>query len=163
MAEAQPQEAQKKKEPDEKTKKRIRLGCAAIIAIIAIAVIISLISPGGKTEESSPTVTSTPIRITAGELYSAYDENEVSADAKYEDKILKVQGVVKSVGKDIIDTAYVVLTTGAEHEMWGVQCMFDTEYESQLAQLSKGQVITIQGRCSGYLINVLLRDCVLVD
>ena len=95
-------------------------------------------------------------------MYSAYEANEVAADAKYKSKILKVTGVVDSIGKDILDTPYVTLTSGGQYEVWGVQCMFDKKHEPELAQLTKGQTVTVQGKCDGYLINVLMKDCVLV-
>ncbi len=149
-----------KKAKDEIIKRRTRIGCAAIVIIAAIVLIISLLAPGDNSEEYSPTAT--PIKVTAQALYEAYEENEVAADAKYDDKILEVRGIVESIGKDILDTPYIKLTSGAEYEVWGVQCMFDEKHESELARLTKGQITTIQGRCSGYLINVIVRDCVLV-
>lgn len=119
-----------------------------------------------STPSTGPPSTSPPapaaIEVTADELIQAYEANEVAADAKYEGKILNVTGVVDNVGKDIVDTPYVVLTSGGEWEVWGVQCMFDKEHEPELAQLAVGQTVTVQGRCSGYLINVLVRDCIIV-
>jgi hypothetical protein len=106
---------------------------------------------------------SAAIEITAGELYAAYEANQVAADAQYKDKILKVTGVVDSIGKDILDTPYITLTSGGKYEMWGVQCMFDEKYEPELAKLTKGQTVTVQGKCDGYLVNVLLRDCALAS
>jgi aspartyl/asparaginyl-tRNA synthetase len=100
--------------------------------------------------------------VSAGDLYSEYKANEVAADAQYKGKTVQVTGIVDSIGKDILDTAYVTLTEGGEYEMWGVQCMFAEKYESELAQLSKGQTVTIQGKVEGYLINVLLHESILI-
>ena len=115
---------------------------------------------------SAPVETTTPapttIELTAQELYSAYEANQVAADAKYEDKTLIVTGVVDSIGKDILDTPYVTLTSSGAFAVWGVQCMFDDEHEPELAKLTKGQMVTVQGKCDGYLLNVLLRDCTLI-
>ena len=36
--------------------------------------------------------------LSADALFNAYDKNSVAADAKYEDKIVKVSGTVQSIG-----------------------------------------------------------------
>lgn len=120
---------------------------------------------GSTSSNSNTTIASTPkttavsaIEVTAEQLYDEYYANQVAADAKYKGKIVKVTGVVSSIGKDILDAPYVVLTSGEVFE-WGVQCTFSEADESALAQLSKGQTISIQGKVSSFLVNVLVRDC----
>ena len=109
-----------------------------------------------------PPSTPPPIIVSARDLISAYEENEVAADAQYEDRILMVTGSINNIGKDIVDDPYIVLTTGGEWDLGGVQCMFKAKDEATLAQLSTGQTVTIQGKCSGQsILNVLLRNCVL--
>jgi len=96
--------------------------------------------------------------VTADELYAAYRANEVRADATYKDTILLVTGRVRSIGKDILNTPYVSLYV-EEELLGGVQCMFSDADIAQLSMLHKGQTVTIQGRCSGLLMNVILREC----
>jgi len=96
------------------------------------------------------------IEITAAQLYAEYEANEIAADQKYKNKMLKVTGVLSSISKDILGSPYIVLTGGGEYEVWGVQCTFSSAYEPQLAKLTKGQQVTVTGKCKGYLINVLL-------
>jgi hypothetical protein len=132
-----------------------------ILATLVITAVLLTACTAPSTPSETPATPPPPaaIEITAEELYAAYEANQVAADAQYKDKILKVTGVINSIGKDILDTPYVVITGGGEYEVWGVQCMFGKKDESELAQLTKGQIVTIQGKCSGYLINVLLDDC----
>lgn len=143
----------------------IIVGC-----IIVIFVVIAIATSGEPTPTSSPSTESTPavtepsgIPVSAVQLYSAYKDNEVAADAQYEGKILDITGVVESIGKDILDTPYVTLTDGSEWAVWGVQCMFSKKDEATLAQLSKGQTITVRGKCDGYLVNVIVRNCTVVQ
>jgi len=98
------------------------------------------------------------------QLYSEYEANEVAADQKYEGKILRVQGTVAEIGKDVFfDTPpYVTLgVVGGFDWYLGVVCFFNEENE--VAQLSKGDTITVQGRYEGYLLGVSLEGCYIVS
>ncbi len=98
------------------------------------------------------------IEITAQQLYSDYDANEIAADQKYKGKLLKVTGVINSIGTDILGDPYIVLTGGGEYEVWGVQCTFPNtkSWKDKIATMEKGETWHIKGKCTGYLINVLL-------
>jgi hypothetical protein len=103
------------------------------------------------------------IRVSALELISAYKDNEVAADERYKGGVLEVSGMTDSIGKDILDTMHVVLKGGGEFEFRGVQCSFDDKHKGSLANLSKGQFITIRGKCEGLMGNVQLRECEIVN
>lgn len=53
----------------------------------------------------------TLIEVSAATLAREYDSNEITADKKYKDKFLFVQGTVDSVGKDMLDNIVVKLKT----------------------------------------------------
>jgi hypothetical protein len=98
------------------------------------------------------------IVVKAVDLRQAYEDNEIAADDKYKNKVLIVQGIVENIGKDILDTPYVTLAT--DNALGSVQCMFADDHKGELAELQKGQAISIKGRCGGKaLLNVLLRGC----
>ena len=96
--------------------------------------------------------------LSADTLYQAYDRNSVAADAKYEDKIVKVSGTIQSIGKDITDTAYLVI--GGRGFLDGVQCMLPRGQEALVARVSKGQYVTLKGKVSGQIMgNVIVNNC----
>ena len=109
--------------------------------------------------EQSPKVTpnSNPsVIITASKLYKEYNENEIAADEKYKGKIIEVTGVIRDIGNDIMDNAYITLVG---NEYFGdIQCYFNEK--SVVAKLSKGKRITVMGSCSGLMINVQVNDCI---
>jgi len=115
---------------------------------------------------SSPRPESTPatieaIELTAEELLQAYRTDEEGAEAEYKGKILRVTGMVGSVGKNMVGTPFVKLAGGGI-EAWRVRCMFDKEHETELAQVTKGRAITVQGECGDYRKpDVTMRDCIL--
>ena len=101
------------------------------------------------------------ITISAGELYQAYDANEVAADTKYMGKILQVSGTVEDISKDLYDTIYVTLSGGDEWSL-GVDCFFADSHTNDAANLSKGDRVTIKGKCDGTMMGVGIRGCSLV-
>ncbi len=103
----------------------------------------------------------TTIKITAPELCSAYRANEVAADIKYKGKIIKVTGVIDSIGRDAFRTAYFTLTSGGKYGLKTVWCTFNLKDEPQLAQLTRGQKVTVQGKCEGEQTYIRMGDCIL--
>lgn len=95
------------------------------------------------------------VDVTAAKLFADYEANEVSADAIYKDKVLRVSGTITKIGKDILDTPYVELAT--PNEYMGVQCMFDEA--GVLGTLKKGAKLTVRCKMDSKLGNVILRGC----
>lgn len=110
-----------------------------------------------KTHPDNPYILNVSYEISARELYSAYEQNEVAADNKYKGKKLAVNGVIKDIGNDILDDSYITLKTG--NLMGDVQCYLS---KKEVAKLSKGQLITVIGKCTGLFGNVGLKNCKLV-
>jgi len=102
------------------------------------------------------------IKITARKLYAEYEENEIKADEKYKDTWLEVSGEIKDFGKDIFDNPYIIIKSGDEHSLGGVQCnIFDSE-KPKVSKLSKGQLVIIKGKNSGMeMMSVVLNDCII--
>lgn len=95
--------------------------------------------------------------ISSSELYRAYKANEVSADEKYKGRKLAITGTIESIGKDIIKNPYVSFK---EDYLQGITCYFSENDNKIIAQLSKGEEITIIGECRGLtLTNVVIRNC----
>ena len=98
--------------------------------------------------------------VDAPVLHREYRENEVSADNIYKGKLLRVSGVVKRVSKDAIGSGMIVYLKTGEYGSANVACRFSKEYKEELARLSVGQEVSIDGTCSGLTITtVYLREC----
>jgi hypothetical protein len=149
---------------DEKKKKKWYLRWWAFVLYFIIIIILINASSGNKNpqppqSESNNTEQETLIKISAVKLSEEYDANSVSADAKYKGKRVEISGTIKDIGKDILNTPYVMLD-GSRNVFFGVQCMFPRTDEPKLVNLSKGQSITLTGKVSGEIIgNVILDDC----
>lgn len=92
-------------------------------------------------------------------LLQSYDANEVAADARYKGRSIRVSGIVGDIKKDILNRPYVTLGTGAEFEIPKVQCFLAAAAVSQAASLRPGQMVALEGKVDGLMMNVLLSDC----
>lgn len=93
-----------------------------------------------------------PVEVTVEELYSLFAMQS-----------FKVTGVVnKIVLEDSLNVYYIILAGTNKTVELDVQCMFDKKHLSELNQLTKGQNVTVEGNYAGYIINMLMRNCVLV-
>lgn len=135
-----------------------------VLGLIVLFIIIGVSNGGSKDAQNNNSQTKSSeqqpeqvISVTATKLAADYDANEVAADEQYKNKLVQVSGTIKDIGKDILDTPYVALYTG--NLITSVQCMFDKADSSKLVNLAKNQKITLTGRVSGKLGNVLVKDC----
>ncbi|MEN8494616.1 hypothetical protein ABFB50_06570 [Dehalococcoides sp. THU3] len=99
------------------------------------------------------------IRIDAKALYKAYSENPIRADISYKNKILELTGKVSS----ILDDGTVCIEAGGF--LASIYCKFDYLWVADVANINRGQVITVQGICNGnYAFNsVLLEGCKIIS
>lgn len=135
-----------------------------MLGIVVLFIVIGAIGSIGNDETDSkqpkPASTSTPrptptpeISLTAADLISAYEDNELAADNRYKDKIIVVTGVIEDFGEDFFDDAYVAITYDPTNmDDWsvlGINCHFiDSDFD-KVTRLSKGDVITVRGYNKG--------------
>ncbi len=103
------------------------------------------------------------IELTIEELLSAYEAEGAAADTKFANKILRVTGVVGRIEvKDMLDIRYITLTCAETNLLQHVRCTFEKKHGMELNQLTTGQKVTLQGKYDGSIIDISMRDCVLV-
>ena len=96
--------------------------------------------------------------LTAKELIKEFDENETAASAKYIDKVLIVSGKIDDIN---LSSATVFLK--GESPINSVTCSFYEDEKGKLSMLKKDDDITIKGKCTGKLMDVVLNNCSLVN
>lgn len=98
------------------------------------------------------------IKVTANDLCSEYESDEIAADKKFKGKYLEVTGIVDRIDSSFTDSPIVGLKCGGEYSLTSVGCSFTSADEA--AELSKGTSITIQGKSSGEVIgSPQISDC----
>jgi len=149
-----------------------------VILTIILAVIVLGIAFGGSGDNKTNNTVATSTPTTQGDqqeqkaeellevdykvLWQDYQDNAIGADAKYKDKMLKLTGEVEDINREIAGNPYVTFKIGT---LQNVRLTFKKSEEEKISQLSKGQTITIKGKCSGLLITstVSLNDCEVIE
>lgn len=131
-----------------------------VASAIAVAgfLLIAVGSDDEQTTEDEIAAETPAFDLSAQQLYSDYEANGVAADGKYKEKVLRVTGEVNTIDRDIMDKIYVTLK-GDEY-FGDIQCYFAESHVSTASQLSKGQTITVKGKCDGKIMNVQLKGCI---
>jgi predicted phosphodiesterase len=101
----------------------------------------------------------TDFEISAGELLQHFENDEVSANETFVDKVIIVKGPVDTVSEDSLT---ITVYLKEEDAVSGVLCSFDKSVISAEG-LNKGNVVRIKGICSGYLMDVILNRCSLEE
>lgn len=111
----------------------------------------------------APTPTSAAIEVTVKELASIYETDEDTADARFGNKTLKLTGLVyRTEVKDTFDIRYIILSD-ENNLLQNVRCMFDKAQEDDLNKLTTGQIVTVQGKFDGTMVQLRMIHCVLVS
>ncbi len=98
----------------------------------------------------------TALIISAENLALSYSKNEASADKKYLDKPIQVTGLIADIANNQQNKQVVVLQGT---DLSGVQCTLEQNNNA----LKKGANVIIKGFCTGYLTDVILDRCVVVE
>ncbi|EKD94436.1 MAG: hypothetical protein ACD_26C00051G0001 [uncultured bacterium] len=144
-----------------------------ILVLFGLGIISSALGNTDSTNNSNSTnylpnknveanqVVEIPIKITAIELANAYEKNEVKADKDYKGKTLEITGTIKEIGT-ILSQTFIVLSSGKEFSITDIQCFFDDQAQiDKIAELSKGNQITVQCKVDGKSLNVGVRNCII--
>lgn len=114
-----------------------------------------------KTEP--PKTTKAPaqiIKISAGDLISAYAEDEANADKLYKGKILEVIGTIEVLGYDS-NPPEIDISDGNPMASYLVMCLITPGSVDKAAALNPGSAVTVVGTCSGFdsdYMNIVLEN-----
>jgi hypothetical protein len=94
--------------------------------------------------------------LPAEDLQKEFESDEAAATAKYLNKILEVTGIISSVEPVGNNTLNISLKTG--NDMSSVICTLPGITDP--SEYIIGESATLRGECSGFLMDVLLNNCV---
>jgi hypothetical protein len=104
----------------------------------------------GTGPKPSPPLNSVPIQVSGSDLVKAYEDNLVSADFNYGDKLLSVTAPLIDIRRtgDGFEV-HLDASPSVDQSMstrW-VTCVFSNDRSQELMLLKKGELITVKGTC----------------
>ena len=130
----------------------------AIIALI-IGVITALTMYNKPHTDVSKT--KADITLEANTLLSAFENDEQTANTKYLEKILAVNGKITAINFD--DEGYGIISLQPKNAMGSILCHLQNKETTEINNLKINQTVHIKGICTGYLMDVILVKCILTN
>lgn len=143
-----------------KRKKKIILYVILSVLVIAGAAAIYIYKEYNRAHKDTAKLTADHA-VKATDFVNEFTGNEQASNKKYWDKIIHVDGFVKSVNKD--DRGFYSIIIGDTASMSSVRCSMDSIHNNEAATVKPGSMIGIKGICSGFNADELLgSDVILV-
>ena len=132
-----------------------------ILGLLIAAAVIGAISWKIVYKKSAISVSkgANAIEISMETLLSDFEANENSADGKYLGKVIQIKGIINSMDKNDERVSIYLVIPGY---LSGVNCSFDAQV-IDASKLKPGQEVTVKGVCTGYLLDVIMNRCILVQ
>jgi uncharacterized protein (DUF1330 family) len=133
----------------------------ALITIVA-AIVVSVFAYKEYNRKSTDLSFVKPqVTIDAEKLIAAYETDEENANKLYLGKVLLVNGKISAI-ENQQDTLVNILL-GGQDNMHQVSCLLDKAQIKNIKNYSVEKTIAIKGICTGFLADVELNRCVIVD
>jgi hypothetical protein len=98
----------------------------------------------------------TDLSIAADSLYHQYQSDEKTADRKYTGKVIAVTGKLADIQHSGTVEIWIL---SAQADGGGVNCQLFAGTKPD-REPRPGDLVTIKGRCTGFLMDVNMADCV---
>lgn len=119
---------------------------ALILAGMASVFVIGLVGCGDGGQQSSsystPAAPKEVVKITAAQLFAAYDDNEVATDEGFKGKIVQVSGTVQSIDKDAFDN--IVINFKTSNQFMPAHMKMDDSEKAAAIAMKKGVKASVQ-------------------
>lgn len=100
------------------------------------------------------------IEVLAQNILEDYRKDEILANKKYVGNLIQIKGVVSKIS---IDNGNSVVTLRDGNEESSIMCHMAPEENLNALKLKSGEQIILKGVCTGYLMDVILVRCIIID
>ena len=132
-------------------RKKFFFGIGIVLLCLVVLGIYTIYKPHHNVKGDQAVAT-----ISAKVLYNEFLHSEIAASKKWVGKVVEVTGIISAVGEG--DSYFSINLEGAPEG--GVNCSFLKKDLPPGLKPNKGDSITIKGKCTGFLMDVNLVDCV---
>jgi hypothetical protein len=100
------------------------------------------------------------MKVNADVLYKAFESNEQTANTTYVGKVVEVSGTVGDI--ETSDSIARVMITFPDAMMGAVRVTLDSRHLADAKAVKTGDQATFKGFCNGFLMDVEIKDGVLI-
>ncbi|MDD7913079.1 OB-fold protein [Polaribacter ponticola] len=100
------------------------------------------------------------IILTANKIVNDFTSDENAANTKYLEKIIEVKGVIS---KREIENGKGIITLKTNDEFGSVLCHLSEVASKNVNAIKEGDVVSVKGICTGYLMDVVLVKCEIIN
>jgi len=100
------------------------------------------------------------IILTANQILNDFSSDETTANLKYLEKIIEISGVVSEAK---VEKEKGIITLQTNDDFGSVLCHLSTKSTAKIGALKEGESITVKGICTGYLMDVILVKCEIIN
>ncbi len=135
-------------------KKRILwISLAAILVIAVLAVIYLFNKPRNTVADKA-----SDFKVEAPVLVEEFKAGDETANKKYLEKIIEVSGLISEINISTNNSGSNCILRKT-NEFSGVICEFEPGEDTELKSFQVGDNVTIKGKYSGFLMDVVLNTC----
>ncbi len=100
-------------------------------------------------------------KINVAAIVNLYQNDETKANQQYLNKTIQVKGAITEIinQQDTLINVFI----GDTNSVHNVSCLLDKRHFNTIKKYTTGQQITIKGICTGFLLDVELNRCVIVQ
>ncbi|MGY6648611.1 OB-fold protein [Wenyingzhuangia sp. IMCC45574] len=132
---------------------RFKLLIFISISIIAIVLFVLWINKPYPNMQMAKTEATVSAKIVTNE----YLKNENIANAKYRNKVIEVVGVVKNI--NLLNNRNTIILKGINKD---INILCDMQKQTKLSLKTNDQ-IKVKGLCKGFLKDIVLLNCILIN
>jgi hypothetical protein len=101
--------------------------------------------------------------VDAETIIKEYNNNAEKADQRYKNKIVQISGIVKNKGKDTSNNQYIGIGTEKLIDARKIRCISSFDNDKTFKSIEIGSRITVKGKAAGFLLNIQIEDCAIIQ
>lgn len=143
-------------------KRRIRYRTVFLLCLFSVLIALTcfILAPERFHSFSRSAPKSPEFSLTALELTSSFDNNEMLSDKRYLNKLISVSGVIRTINKNETGEYTIALGSSAQKLPY-VSCKLDNLNDGRLSRMHPGDSTTVMGVCAGALNDVVMLHCMI--
>ena len=96
--------------------------------------------------------------VSTNEILTLFETNEELANATFVEKTIEVSGTIKDI--TFLNDRHTILLKSDNFTRSFVMCDMSPLKTNQVDKLAIGDTITLKGVCKGYLLDVIMLNCI---